>query len=704
MRHARLSWILVLFMAGAGCIAPFAGAQKPRRAELALEAAAKKEMVEGDLKGAIDLYRQIIAQYDRTDRASAAKALLRMGQCYEKLGLAEARNAYQRIVSEYAEQRETVTAARARLAGLDIGGASKKAGMTVRKLMDLDDSTVEPYSVSMDGRYLGGVITGGNPGITDLLTGKSWKVRDYGDWGDQLGEIVEAVVSRDGSQIAYWLHSPDFPISGTLRIASADGKSERIVYRMREAEKGGEFLRPWDWSPDGKHLAVLFECYFQRPGSAGSTENVPVEIALISLADGSPRVMRTSARDHYTKIQFSPDGKYLAYDLPSEDVSSHSDVRVLPLNGGSETLVAPHPANDTFVAWTPDGDLLLLSERSLDPGLFRVRIKEGKQSGEPELLKLGFSSTRPIGVDRTCRFYYWVESVVRDAMTASIDLKTGRVLAPERKVSTEYEGTTSSPAWSPDGRQMAYFIFRDLYPWAVAIRDLETGRERTVVLKIKTPRYINIKFRWDSQGRGLLIPGEMSGRMGLYRVDSTSGDTTLIFEGAAERMSVWTKDAEWVFFGREGNTLLRKSRVTGEEKVVFNTKDHIYAYSLSPDERSLIVVESQSASQPRYVFKTVPLDGGEVRTLCRENTEISPATMTPDGQWILYMRRKAGVKLLEFELCVLPAKGGDPHATEFSTSRRGLGVTFHPDGKRFAFSRIIRGKNECWVLENFLAK
>ena len=54
----------------------------------------KKEMVDGDLKGAIDLYERILAQFSSSDRAAVAKALVRMGQCYEKLGSAEARKAY----------------------------------------------------------------------------------------------------------------------------------------------------------------------------------------------------------------------------------------------------------------------------------------------------------------------------------------------------------------------------------------------------------------------------------------------------------------------------------------------------------------------------------------------------------------------------------------------------------------------------------
>jgi Tol biopolymer transport system component len=676
-------------------------ARQSRPAEALLGAALHQEEVEGNLEAAIETYKKFLAEY-AGNRPLAAQASLRVGRCYEKLGLAEARKAYQRIVSEYAEQRDTATAARARLAGLDSASAGKKAGMTARKLTDIEANGITPYNVSMDGRYFGGCEDAtGNPGITDLVTGKSWKVRDYGTWNDKLGEVVEAVVSRDGNQIAYWLHDPNYPPSGTLRIASTDGKTERIVYRMREAEKGGEFLRPWDWSPDGKQLAVLFECYYQRPSSAGVAKNVPVEIALVSLADGSVRVMKTLARDHYTRIQFSPDGRYLAYDLPGEGSNSESDVRVLPLNGGSETTVASHPANDTFVAWAPDGDLLLLSERGVDAGLYRVRIRDGKQAGEPELLKPGFLSTRPIGVDRNGSFYYWTENYLRDAMIASIDLQTGRVLTPEARITPDHVGTTSTPSWSPDGRQLAYLIHRDLHPWAVAIRDIDTGRERTVLLKLKTANYVGIYWSWDSKGQAFLIPGEMAGKTGLFRVDAMSGEATLILEGNAERMRDWTKDGDQVFLIGNYDTIIRKSRATGEDKVLYKAQELRPTFKLMPDERSLLVVENQNQGS---VLKMVPVEGGETRELRRGEGVINFWTLTPDGQHILYMRPRTGANPHIFELWILATKGGEPRKTEFSTSIRTSGVMLHPDGKRIAFFNIARGLNECWVLENILNK
>ncbi len=87
------------------------------RAEVLFQSARSKELVSGELEQAIDLYKKIVASYG-SNRPVAAKALLQMGRCYEKLGKDEARKAYERLVRDYAGQSEQAKLARARLAAL----------------------------------------------------------------------------------------------------------------------------------------------------------------------------------------------------------------------------------------------------------------------------------------------------------------------------------------------------------------------------------------------------------------------------------------------------------------------------------------------------------------------------------------------------------------------------------------------------------
>src|ERR1035437_6144954 len=98
-------------------LAPIALSQRASRAELRFQEAHRKETIDGDLKSAIDLYRKAIAEAGAA-RPIAAQALVRMGECYEMLGDAQAGKAYERVVREFGDQKDSAEAARGRLAAM----------------------------------------------------------------------------------------------------------------------------------------------------------------------------------------------------------------------------------------------------------------------------------------------------------------------------------------------------------------------------------------------------------------------------------------------------------------------------------------------------------------------------------------------------------------------------------------------------------
>jgi tetratricopeptide (TPR) repeat protein len=97
-----------------GLLMLFSVESRASEIDMRLEAAIHREVVVGDLKGAMEEYKSIL---DAGSKESAAKALLQMGQCLEKLGRhAEAQEAYRRIVRQYGDQTEIVARARGWLA------------------------------------------------------------------------------------------------------------------------------------------------------------------------------------------------------------------------------------------------------------------------------------------------------------------------------------------------------------------------------------------------------------------------------------------------------------------------------------------------------------------------------------------------------------------------------------------------------------
>src|SRR4030042_6703643 len=119
---------VIFLIAILGALVSIAGsARQTEDPGVLLRAAIEKEEVDGDLQGAIDLYKQIVSKHG-DNRAIAAKALVRLGGCYEKLGLSEAEKTFQKVISDYPEQTEAGKAARQKLAMLSRVRAAGERG------------------------------------------------------------------------------------------------------------------------------------------------------------------------------------------------------------------------------------------------------------------------------------------------------------------------------------------------------------------------------------------------------------------------------------------------------------------------------------------------------------------------------------------------------------------------------------------------
>ena len=101
---------------GAWACAMAALASTGADADRQFEAAYFREVVSGDLAGAMAEYRALVAQ-PGVDRRIAAKALFEIGVCQEKLGQRkEAYSTYTRVAADYADQASVVSLAKVKLA------------------------------------------------------------------------------------------------------------------------------------------------------------------------------------------------------------------------------------------------------------------------------------------------------------------------------------------------------------------------------------------------------------------------------------------------------------------------------------------------------------------------------------------------------------------------------------------------------------
>ncbi|MHC4595122.1 MAG: tetratricopeptide repeat protein [Planctomycetota bacterium] len=659
-----------------------------------------QERVKGDLDEAIKVYERIIVKFPK-NRPLVAKALLHIGLCYEKLGKQEAQKAYQRLIKEYTDQPEPVAQARARLAAL----RTDPSGMTFRRVWTYHGLHVDiDGTVSPDGRYLPfeDEVTG-DLVVRDLVTGENRRLT-HNKIPKEPGQVSAEQISPDSTQVAYsWWRKQDR--STDFRLIGLDGSQPRVIYRPEEVSR----IVPKGWSPDGKHILV----HLGRNGT--------YQIALISVADGSLRVLKSLGRmDRDSHLFLSPDGRYIAYDFRQKDGSLLEDISVLAVDGSRDIPLVAHPADDDVLGWTPDGkSILFRSDRTGADGLWAIGVHDGKPQGSSQLVNKDLPPFKGLGITRTGAFYYTTSEVadMKDIYIAAFDPATGKVLGPPKPVPARFVGNNVSPAWSPDGEYLAYYRLSGGGDRGImVIRSLETGEERELSPPIAGPSgwFANAPMRWSPDGHSILRIGWHESKNGIYLVDVETGNFTPIVEvprGTRISHALWSPDGKAIFYrcwdGKNVNQLLVRNLENDKETELLRREGSpsiSRGFALSPDGWQLAFGSPWFPGKGVTALHVIPTAGGELRELLREqdSEDLTIRGMglewTPDGRYVLFFRADGGKR----EYWRVAAEGGEPERLELGVMNA-VELRIAPEGRRVAFTARKKTKmDEVWVMENFL--
>lgn len=363
------------------------------RAEVALRAAVEQETVKGDLKGAIEAYKKIVDGY-RDNRPVRAQALLRMAECYQKLGDAQATEVYKRIVREFADQPQAAVA-REKVAPAT-GSARGLAMRRVATGLDLwpDDVSPQGDRVAFTDWASGNIALRDVPGdrVVRVTSQPPLTAGAFAEFG------MTPVFSPDGSQIAYtWCVVAGNACNTTVRVsrvAENEPQAGRVVYTA------GLWIRVYDWSPDAKQLAAVNT----GDGDIG-------EIVVIDVANGAVRKVRALERgDTPVRIAFSPDGRHLAFDAMVAARGAdrgRREVFVRSVSGGAEHPVAVTNGYRALVGWSPDGDrLLFTTDNRGTVDMYSIPVAAGQPKGPAALIKSDLGNPAPLRVDRAGRLFY----------------------------------------------------------------------------------------------------------------------------------------------------------------------------------------------------------------------------------------------------------------------------------------------------------
>jgi TolB protein len=215
--------------------------------------------------------------------------------------------------------------------------------------------------------------------------------------------------------------------------------------------------------------------------------------------------------------------------------------------------------------------------------------------------------------------------------------------APE----TEREALTSpdpiiSPAWSPNGREVAYVSF-ETQKAVVWVQEVATGTRR----KVADFRGSNSAPAWSPDGQQIALTLSQAGGSQLFVMPRTGGSPRRLTQSSAiDTEATWAPDGRSIVFvsDRGGGPQVYRIAATGgdAQRITFSGAYNI-SPALSPDGKSMAFVSRLGGGSFR--LHLMDLGSGTVTALTDTNDDESPS-FAPNSKLIIYASRAQGRDVL----------------------------------------------------------
>lgn len=188
-----------------------------------------------------------------------------------------------------------------------------------------------------------------------------------------------------------------------------------------------------------------------------------------------------------------------------------------------------------------------------------------------------------------------------------------------------------SPAFSPDGTQLAYVSFEDKKP-IVYVQSLQTGSRR----KVAAYKGSNSAPAWMPNGQRLAVVLTRDESSQIYLINADGGNASRLTQGGSiSTEPVFSPDGQHVYFtsDRGGSPQIYRVATSGGEpkRVTFNGSYNV-SPTISPDGRHLAYI---SRDEGRFRVMLQELASGQTRVLTDTTRDESPS-FAPNGQSVLY--------------------------------------------------------------------
>jgi len=374
------------------------------------------------------------------------------------------------------------------------------------------------------------------------------------------------------------------------------------VYRLREVSAP-------EISPDGAWVAYTV-------GSADTLKDRTARDLWMTSWDGRKTLRLTTSSSNEGTPRWSPDGKYLAFLSDREDPHEAQQVWLLNREGGEAERVTDLPGGVSQYAWSPDGKRLALI------------------AGDPDSATAGAdSASRRAAAIVVDRFQFKEDETgylgkKRDHLYL-FDLSTRKA-----ELLTPGDYYELDPAWSPDGRQIAFVSKRrpefdrtnnwDLY--VVEGRAGATPRQLTNFPgPDMDPDWGGRPPAWSPDGKFLAYVQGGPLKLIYYAgqklaIVPAAGGPAKVLTPTLDRNVLsphWSADGSTVLFLLEDDRVTHLAAVPaqgGEIRRLTQGRFLVSDYTSASNDRVALLV-----SRPDAPAEVYALDQGELRPLSRQN-------------------------------------------------------------------------------------